>query len=137
MKKYFFLLFLFIIYLCLVINNKTLVEPVISYDDKYKDGVCDVTLEFEEGINSNHLVNLFNSYNDEYYIYGLSLKNKNLKLSCTNIENCIKNVYEQEDEFFSLINISSGFKVEEINFLAYENEVIKYLDDNNLAYKLK
>lgn len=137
MKKYLFLLFLFIVYLLLIIRNNTLSKPVVYYDKKYKNGVCDLTLEFNNGINSKDIDKLFSNYNNEYYIYSIGLKDKEIKLSCDNISNCLKSIFDQEDNVFGMLNINNGFRINKINFITDKEKIIKYLNANEIVYEIK
>lgn len=137
MKKYLFLLFLFIVYLLLIFRNDISSKQVISYDDEHKNSICDITLEFDGGISSKDINELFDNYNDQYYIYNIGLNNKEIKLSCTEIVNCLKNVFEQEDNIFSMLNIYNGFKINKIDLIADKKEIIKYLNENDVVYKIK
>lgn len=109
---------------------------VISYDDKHNDGVIDVSIEFEKGINSNELNGLFKNYEQEYYVYGINTEKKEFNVSCADIEECLKDVYKQEDNLFDAKYITIGFSLNELNIIAYTDEIISFLNENNLTYKI-
>ena len=136
MKKYLFLLFLFIIYLLLTIIVNSRTKPVISYN-KENESVISILLKFEDGINSKKLSDLFNSYNNEYYIYNIKLKNENIDLSCNHVDSCLEEIFSQEDNYFGMLNITNGFKINEVEFLAYKDEIFYFLDKNKLVYEIK
>lgn len=131
MKKYLFLVVLFIVYLCVSQNDKT--TPVISYESALKDGVNSLEISFNNGVNSIVLSKLFNNYKDDYYV----TKINDVNVSCNVIDDCIKRVYNQEDEEFNTIYLANGFKVNKIWVLTRLGEIKTYLDDNNVRYVLK
>ena len=45
-------------------------------------------------------------------------------------------IYDEENNLFYLKYLTSGFKVDEIEFIAYKDEVLPFLNKNNLAYKI-
>ena len=116
MKKYLFLLSLFIVYLFLV--NKNDVSPAISYENKYDGNVSDISIYFSNGINSNSIKKVFDGYNSDYYVYKIKLKDKDVAVSCSNIDSCLKEVYESEDKSFEILFLVTGFNVQEISMLA-------------------
>lgn len=134
MKKYLFLLLLFIIYLILLQLSDE--DEVISYDELNTGSAVNVLVSFENGINSNNLSTLFNNYNKEYYVYALKVNDDKINLSCDLIDDCINEVYDEENNLFYLKYLTSGFKVDEIEFIAYKDEVLPFLNKNNLAYKI-
>lgn len=136
MKKYLFLLFLFILYLLLTISTNLTTKSVISYNGE-NESVISILLNFEDGINSKRLSNLFNSYDNEYYIYKIKLKNENINLSCNKIDICLEEIFSQEDNDFSMLNITSGFKIDTVEFIAYKDEIVPFLDLNKLIYEIK
>lgn len=134
MKKYLFLLCLFIVYLILIGRNST--TEVISYDDKHNDGVIDVSIKFENGINSNKLNGLFKKYKQEYYVHGINTKKNKFNVSCYKIDECLKDIYNQEDNLFDANYVTHGFSINELNVMAYSDEMILFLNENNLEYKI-
>lgn len=132
MKKYLFLIILFVIYVLLISFNKT--EPVLSYDSIDEVGVSEYYIEFKNGINSNNLDTIFNKYNKEYYITYIKIKNDNeYKTSCNYINNCIKDIYKQESNEFNTKYIN-GISITNLHLLAYKDEMSKFLDKNNIDY---
>ena len=77
-----------------------------------------------------------NNYNKEYYVYALKVNDNKINLSCDLIDDCINEVYDEENNLFYLKYLTSGFKVDEIEFIAYKDEVLPFLNKNNLAYKI-
>lgn len=134
-KKYLFLFVLFLVYV--ILKTKLQVMPVLSYKDKFDQDVLEVTLNFTNGINSESLKNIFSNYNDEVFFHSIKTMNSSLEISSSNIDDVINMVYEQEDELFYISHITSGFKIEEITLLAYKDEIIPFLDENDLIYTLK
>lgn len=134
MKKYLFLFGLFIVYLFLNFNNKT--ELVLSENNKYDNGVSEVTIKFNEGINCHNLEKKFRAYESDYYVKQMVIKDKTINISCNDFKKCIDEVYEEENNTFLINYISNGFSVKEVTFLAYTDEIIPFLDDNNFDYTL-
>lgn len=136
MKKYLFLLFLFIVYIFLIISDRS--KPAIYYDDVNSYGVSTVDLTFEEGISSNNIDKLFSKYKDEYFITYMKLKNDDeYKLSCNNISKCIKDIYDEEDYYFNVTYISNGIIITKLTLIAYTDNITTFLNKNNIHYKLK
>lgn len=134
MKKYLFLLVLFIIYIGLLLfDDKS--NDVVVLEDLQK-GAYKVSIEFDNGINSNDLKALFDDYDKNYFVYLFLLNNKRLDLSCDSIEQCIKNVYDVNDNDFYLKYVTNGFKIDEVELIAYKDEILSFLNKNNLTYKL-
>lgn len=135
MKKYLFLIGLFIVYLVLIFNNKSV--PALSYQNKHDDGVSTVNIIFDNGINSKKMSNLFSKYKKEYYVEQITLNSEQVSVSCTNINDCLNKIYDEQSELFNIFYISNGFSVKEISLLAYTEEIIPFLDKNNLVYTIK
>lgn len=104
MKKYLFLILLFILYIFLKSNIK--VKPVINYN--VNDGERKII--FENGININELKNKLLNYEGKYLI----TKINDIEVKCSYINECINQIYEQEDKYFEEKNIVNGFKVDNI-----------------------
>jgi len=134
MKKYLFLLALFIIYLILIFRNDS--APVLSYKNRYDDNVSRITLNFKNGINSNKLKTIFSNYTNDYYMYNIKIDNEYIGLSCTDVDMCLKNIYDKQDISFSTIYMANGFNVKELELLAYTDEILEFLKENNLEYKI-
>lgn len=134
MKKYLFLLGLFILYLFLNFNNKT--EPVLSENNRYDNGVSEVTIKFNEEINCNNLEKKFSAYENDYYVNQMVIKDKTINISCNDFKKCIDDVYEEENNIFLINYISNGFSVKEVTFLAYTDEIIPFLNTNDFNYTL-
>ncbi len=134
MKKYLFLLFLLIIYLVLIKIPKTI--NVLSYDDNEKTGVVTVVIDYKNGINSNDLILFLNNYNNEYYVSNLKISNHEVSVSCDDFNYCVNEVYEYFDKKFLLDHLTTGFKVVSISFIAYKDEVEKYLQNNKVDYEI-
>ena len=133
MKKYLFLLFLFFIYIILIINNKT--ENVMTYDNINDYGVSSYNIIFEDGINSNKLIKLFNEYSDEYLVTSINLNNvKEYKLSCNYIKQCINDINKQETDEFKR-NYVNGFNISNITLISNSNKITNFLNKNNIYYK--
>ena len=135
MKKYLFLVGLFVVYLILSFNNKSV--PVLSYQNKYDDGVSTVNIIFNEGINSKSISDLFDGYKSEYYVEQIKLNSEDVSVSCTNINDCLNKIYDEHSERFNVLYMPNGFSVKEISLLAYTDEIISFLDKNNLVYTIK
>lgn len=132
MKKYLFLLLLLIIYVMISLKPKTV--KVLSYEDKNKSSVLPVVISYEVGENSNDLKNFFDSYNDEYYVSLLNVNDNDISVSCTNFDKCIKQVYEYFDNDFEVNHMATGFKIDEVHFIAYKEEVKEYLAKNKVVF---
>ena len=127
MKKYLFLLFLFCFYLSLINHPKT--KQTLSYDNNEK-GIILCNVNFNNGINSNNLVNLLNSYQDEFLINMIN----DIKVSCNEVDICIKQVYEQMDYDFESDYIANGFKINTIKIITSSEKINKFLNKNKLNY---
>lgn len=135
MKKYFFLIFLFII--CLILNlNDNSTEKVISYEEKSKEYIISINLDFNEGINSNKLNELFNKYDKEYYIRKISLNDEVLEISCKELSECIKETFNLKDNDFYNKYIVNGFKINNLNLIAYKDEIIPFLNNEKISYTI-
>ena len=134
MKKYVFLLFLFIIYLLINVKNN---NPVISYQNNNNKSVLDFTLSFETGINSNDLVKVFKEYDKDYYINEIYIDDKILDVSCTYLSKCIDEAFNLENEEFKIKYLIKGFKINKVNLIAYKDEIEPFLQKENISYSLK
>ncbi len=133
MKKYLFLLLLFIVYLVLLLQKDD--SKMVSYENLNNTNAVKVLIKFENGINSSNLLTLFSDYDNDYYVYSLDIYNEEIGLSCNLIQDCINDVFNQKDELFYLNYITNGFKVDKMSFIAYKDEVINFLEKNDLAYE--
>ncbi len=136
MKKYLFLIGLFILYLILIINHDSTKEMVL-YKNDYNQSVIDVTAKFNTGINSKKLINLFDDIKSNYYVYKISYDDKSIKTSCNKIEDCIYDIYDEESNLFDTIYLVNGFSIKDVSFLSDTNNIITFLDDNDIKYDLK
>lgn len=115
-------------------NKRTI--PVVSYNDN--NTVLNIKLEFKNGINSDKLINIFNNYNYEYYVKGIILKNKNnYELSCASINKCINDIYKLEDNYFNETYVTNGVPIINVIMLAYNDEIIDFLNKNNISYTIE
>lgn len=128
MKKYIFLIFLFIIYVYLI-TNKT--ENVSFSLDQKKD-VSYFKLDFKNGISSRKIQNIFKEYKLDYLLYKIN----DYDLYCDDINICIKNVYSLEIDEFKLGNMYEGFRIDYIELIVSKQNLTKYLDKNNIKYKI-
>lgn len=130
MKKYLFLLLLLIIYIFL---NVKPVTKEVSYDVNNSDiYINSYKLKFPVGINSNDLINKLSNYNDDILINKIN----NIDVKCKNINDCIKQFYQQMNEEFIMKNISS-FKIDSIEFISYESDIKTFLENENLITYIK
>ena len=136
MKKYLFLLFLFMLYLMLFFSNND-VEPALLYDNRNDENVSGVIAKFDDGINSNELTNILNKYDKEYFIYKVNVSGENIDVSCTMINDCISQIYEQNSNLFNTLYVTNGFSIKRVYFLAYTSEVMPFLNENNITFDLK
>lgn len=138
MKKYLFLLFLIGVYALILFNNKdNKTSNVISYLDENRNAAITVKIKFKDGINSNNLKKLFYTYDKDYYIFNIYADKEDIKVSCDSIDWCIDSVYEEKDEYFYKSRLTSGFKIDSISLLAYKEEIIPFINNNNLDYEIK
>ena len=72
-----------------------------------------------------------------YYIYNIYTDRENIKVNCDSIDWCIDSVYEQKDDYFNKSRLTSGFKVDSISLLAYKEDIIPFINDNNLECEIK
>ncbi len=117
MKKYLFLLFLYLFYLFIILNKKDTKMVSLSIDDD--SCVKQVTLKYENGINSKNLLDVFSEY-DNYLITNIQLDNNIYDVRCEKISDCIKDIYQEESNLFYLKYGASGFKVDSITYYKYE-----------------
>lgn len=134
MRKYLFLLFLFLIYIiCIFTQNTSKVSNEIL--DDY--GVVSVFIKYNNGVNCFELKKVFDNYNDSYYITNFNInKNDNILVSCSDFNKCINDIYTTYDSSFETKYIASGFKINSVSFLAYKDNIEKYLSKYNVAYKI-
>ena len=71
------------------------------------------------------------------YIYNIYTDRENIKVNCDSIDWCIDSVYEQKDDYFNKSRLTSGFKVDSISLLAYKEDIIPFINDNNLECEIK
>ncbi len=95
-------------------------------------GVSTYVVSFNNGINSNNLVSLLKSYDDDYIIHGIN----ETDLQCNDILNCIEDIYLQNNNDFYINNITTGFNVYNINITSYSDTFEKFLNNNHLVYRL-
>lgn len=130
MKKYLFLLLLLIIYIFL---NVKPVTKEVSYDVNNSDiYINSYKLKFPVGINSNDLINKISNYDKDILINKIN----NIDVKCENINDCIKQFYQQMNEEFIMKNISS-FKIDSIEFISYESDIKTFLENENLITYIK
>lgn len=134
MKKYFFLLFLFVMYLLISLNNNE--TKYVNLEQNIEDNILDVTLNFNNGINSNELNKIFSEYSKEYYIKEISLNNEKIELSCDSFLICINDIFELNDNAFYNKYIVNGFQIKNISFIAYKDEIISFLDNKKINYTI-
>lgn len=130
MKKYFFLLFLLLVYFFLKINVKT--KPVFINDETTND-VCKIKIVYENGKNSNDVKKIFDNYNNEYYIKKIIMDNNEYDVGCDTFDKCINQIVNTDSSFENKY-IVNGFKIKEIYFLAYKKNIISYLNKNDIIY---
>ena len=133
MKKYLFLIFLFLIYLILSFSNKT--QEVISYNDENNSSVSNIIVSFKDGINSNKLIDLFKDYKDEYYVKEIIGEKNNYYVSCISIEKCISQISE-ENKYGDISYFISGFKVKNIKLLTYKDRFILFANKKSIYYEI-
>lgn len=134
MKKYFFLLFLFIIYLVILLNNND--TKYVNLNQNIDNHILDITLNFDSGINSNDLNKIFSEYNKEYYIKEISLSDEKIELSCDSFLVCVIDIFELKDDNFYNKYIVNGFKIKNINFITYKDDIISFLDNKKINYTI-
>ena len=118
MKKYLFLLSLYLLYFLIIINKKD--TQIVSLPiDNNSSSVKEVTLKYENGINSNLLINKFNK-NDKYLIKTIESENNTYEVKCTKISNCIKDIFDEEESDLALKYNASGFKIKSVTYLNYQ-----------------
>lgn len=133
-RKYLFLLFLFLVYIICILtphNNKVSNDVIDDYG-----AVVSVFIEYDKGVNSFELQKLFDNYNDSYYIINFNINsNDDVLVSCDNFDMCVNDIYTVYDSDFETKYIASGFKINSVSFLAYKENIEKYLSKYNIAYK--
>lgn len=117
MKKYLFLLSLYLLYFLIIINKKD--TQIVSIPIDNNSSVKEVTLKYENGINSNLLINKFNK-NDKYLVKTIESENNTYEVKCTEISNCIKDIFDEEESDFALKYNASGFKIKSVTYLNYQ-----------------
>lgn len=134
-KKYLFLLLLLIIYVMISLKPKTV--KVLSYEDKNKSGVLPVVINYETGENCNDLKKFFDLYKNEYFVSSLIINDNEIPVSCTNFDVCIKQVYEYFDNDFETKYMATGFRINEVHFIAYKENIKEYLSENNIVFNTR
>lgn len=134
MKKYFFLLLLFIFYLTLYFSQNNNTKQVILYKTFTDDSIVNIELNFDNGINSNDLDAIFNKYNKEYYVKEINLNGECIELSCDNFSLCISDIFRLKDEEFYNKYVTTGFRIKDIKFIAYKDEIFSFLENESLSY---
>ncbi len=129
-KKYLFLLVLFIIYLILKVNAQEETMPVFSYDNEQRS-IKNITIRFENGINSTELSNKFKEYENDYLISGIKLDDREFNLECNDIEQCLNDIFCLEDKDFNQKYLLNGFKINEVNFISYDDSGTSMLSDED------
>lgn len=124
---------LLVVYFILMLSPKTI--GVLSYEDLEKDGVVMVKINYENGINSKDLKTLFDAYSGEYYVSKLDIDGEEIIVSCSDFKKCIDDIYSFNNSEFETNYIATGFRITGVYFLAYRNEIEKYLSSNNVIYK--
>lgn len=127
MKKYLFLLLLFLFYLILI--SKKEATSLASYVNDENESVKTITIRFQNGINSKDLINEFSIDKDSYLILNMELENNTYNVNCNKIDECIKNIYEEEDEAFNTKYVASGFKINSLTYLSYDLLNDKFFED--------
>ena len=69
-------------------------------------------------------------------IYLLNTKKNKFNVSCYKIDECLKDIYNQEDNLFDANYVTHGFSINELNVMAYSDEMLLFLNENNLEYKI-
>lgn len=124
---------LLVVYFILMLSPKT--ADVLSYEDLKKDGVVMVKINYENGINSKDLKTLFDAYDGEYYVSKLDFNGDEIIVSCSEFKKCIDDIYTFNDLEFETNYIATGFKITGVYFIAYRDEIEKYLSSKNVVYK--
>ena len=133
MKKYLFLLLLFLIYIMCIINPKANKVSKEVKTDNY--GAVSVFIKYDKGINSFELKKIFDNYSDSYYITDFNINDNDILVSCSDFDSCIKDIYSIYDSDFETKYIASGFRINSISFLAYKENIEDYLSKYDIVYK--
>ena len=123
MKKYLFLLLLFLIYIVCIINSNTNKVSKEVKTDNY--GAVSVFIKYDNGINSFELKKIFDNYNDS----------NDILVSCSDFDSCINDIYAIYDSDFETKYMTSGFRINSISFLAYKENIEDYLSKYDIVYK--
>ncbi|MEG2311638.1 MAG: hypothetical protein RSB72_02955 [Bacilli bacterium] len=134
MKKYFFLLFLFIIYL-IIINTKTK-EVNIETNDVLNKNVIEVTINFINGINSKKLGDTFENYNREVKFKKIETNNDVYDLSCNKISSCQKEILDTFEDEKNFLYLTNGLLIKKVNLVSYKEDLVKFLEYNKFDYKI-
>ena len=129
MKKYLFLLFLFVIYLIIIIKPKT--SNVFLSNEMNKKSVSSYTINFDLGINSNDLKKIFDSYDNDFLITNIN----DFYVKCSNFDDCIKDIYMQENISFETNYLINGFKINSIEIIAYD-DINSFLVKNEIIHSI-
>lgn len=129
MKKYLFLLFLFVIYLIIIIKPKT--SNVFLSNEMNKNGVSSYTINFDLGINSNDLKKIFDLYDNDFLITNIN----DFNVKCSNFNDCIKEIYEQENISFEINYLINGFKINSIEIITYD-DINNFLFENKIVHSI-
>ena len=133
MKKYLFLLLLFLIYImCIINSNADKVSKEVKTDNY---GAVSVFIKYDKGINSFELKKIFDNYSDSYYITDFNINDNDILVSCSDFDSCINDIYSIYDSDFETKYIASGFRINSISFLAYKENIEDYLSKYDIVYK--
>lgn len=136
MKKYLFLLFLFGFYLGLCLYKENVVSNVVSYKDIKINETNEFNIQFKNKINSYELNKMFSDFNFNYYITSLYINEDNTDIKCSDFNNCVKDVFSINDNYFYHKYIASGFNIDGFSIIAVSNDLISFLELNNLNYTI-
>lgn len=117
MKKYLFLLFLYLLYFVIILNKKD--TEMVSLPINDNSSVKQITIKYENGINSKLLVKKFDEHKN-YLVKNIESDNNIYDVKCSKISNCIDTIFKMENNNFALKYNASGFKIKSITYFNYE-----------------
>ena len=135
MKKGFFLLFLFIVYIYVVINKSTILVSETS--QKSFKPVNTITIDFPTGINSRLFSSILKDYKNEYLITKIDTYKDEFFVSCDEFTICETEIFKNEGDLLNLNYLPSGITIRSLVIVTYYDEIKTFLETTKLNYVLR
>lgn len=132
MKKYLFILFLFLIYIILKLSP---IKKQMSYElNNYNNSYVYALIYFNNGINSYDLKQKLSSYDFEYYINKIKVNDNMQEVSCSKLIKCLNQLYSINTLEFEEKYLINGFKITEIYIISDKQKLEKNFKNNDIKY---